>query len=189
MTVPAITVARLEPVRPFALKPLLTVASQETLRDSPKDSYKPSALRSGDSTAVSSRIELSSTLEKGNVWDGYQDDELPEKTQGKWIRNLRFQVFSLYRRLFSIVFIVNFSVLIALLAQGGDKINTKHLGQCVVANIFCAILMRQEYVVNGFFNFFTSVPRSWPIVIRRVCARVYAIGGCKYLVLLLRAPS
>jgi NAD(P)H-flavin reductase len=176
---PSLTVARAIPSGPFVFRPLST-ASQETLVVPPKGElmpYKPSGLRSGESTAANSTIDLSSSLEKGNIWDGYKEDELPEKTQGKWIRNLRFQVFSLYRRLFSIVFISNMIALIVILSQGAEKRNAKRIGQIVVANIFSGVLMRQEYIVNGFFNFFTSVPRSWPIWIRRVCARVYAIGG------------
>jgi hypothetical protein len=131
----------------------------------------------GTDTPASVSTIASSSPEKGHLWDGYLEDPMPEKTHGKWIRNLRFQVFSLYRRLFSIVFPANLAVFIATVVQGGSKLKTNHIGKIVVANIFCAILMRQDHVINGFFKVFTSVPRSWPMWIRRVCARVYAIGG------------
>ncbi|KAG5220854.1 three-domain protein [Salix suchowensis] len=119
----------------------------------------------------------SSTIEKGHevFWAGYEDDVIPEKTQGKFIRNLRHLVFSLYRRLFGIVFIVNMAILIATLVQGEP--NAMQLGQIVIGNIFCSVLMRQEHVINAFFAVFTAVPPSWPMAIRRVCARVYGIGG------------
>ncbi|KZT42672.1 nonribosomal peptide synthetase 12 [Sistotremastrum suecicum HHB10207 ss-3] len=116
-----------------------------------------------------------SVVEKGEAWKGYLDDVLPPKTQGKRVRNLRHQVFSLYRRLFGVVFLTNLGVFLATVARGHT--NAKSLGQIVVANFFCAILMRQDYVVNAFFNVFCAVPTSWPLAIRRVCARVYHIGG------------
>ncbi|EKM49537.1 uncharacterized protein PHACADRAFT_153957 [Phanerochaete carnosa HHB-10118-sp] len=116
-------------------------------------------------------------LEKqGNVWDGYEDDEIPDKTQSKIMRNLRHQVFSLYRRLFGIVFVANMAVLIATFARPG-RADAQHLGLIVVANLFCAILMRQDYVINIFFTVACAAPISWPLFIRRTCARVYHIGG------------
>ncbi|KAL0961153.1 hypothetical protein HGRIS_006125 [Hohenbuehelia grisea] len=117
----------------------------------------------------------SSTVEKGLDWEGYENDEIPEKTQSKGVRNLRHQIFTLYRRLFGVVFVANMAIFIATLARG--EYNSQQLGKIVVANLFCAILMRQDYVINAFFNVFCAVPSSWPLSIRRVCARVYHIGG------------
>ncbi|GJF00261.1 nonribosomal peptide synthetase [Phanerochaete sordida] len=112
----------------------------------------------------------------GNIWDGYEDDTIPDKTQGRLVRNLRHQVFSLYRRLFGVVFAANIAVLVATLARPGGA-DAQHLGLIVVANLFCAILMRQDYVINAFFTVACAVPISWPLFIRRTCARVYHIGG------------
>ena len=99
-------------------------------------------------------------LEKGDRlgWEGYETEVLPDKVHGHYLRNLRHQIFTLYRRLFGIVFIVNMGVLIATMAKG--NYNTKSLGIIVVANLFCAVLMRQDYVINAFFNVFCSVPAS-----------------------------
>ncbi|THH27306.1 hypothetical protein EUX98_g6881 [Antrodiella citrinella] len=108
-------------------------------------------------------------------WAGYENDALPEKTHGKVLRNVRHQILSLYRRLFGVVFIINMAILITIFVKGGA--NAQELGLIVVANLFCAILMRQDYVINAFFTVFCAVPSSWPLSIRRVCARVYHIGG------------
>ena len=108
--------------------------------------------------ATPQKSEISSAHEAGNVWDGYEDDELPKKTQGHYLRNLRHQVFSLYRRLFSVIFITNMAIFIATLAKGGA--NAQQLGLIVVANLFCAILMRQDYVINAFFTVACSVPNT-----------------------------
>ncbi len=113
------------------------------------------------SSSSSDTIEVSSSSdigEKGNLWDGYENDTLPEKTQGKLFRNLRHQVFSLYRRLFGVVFLTNMAVLIYTGCRG--LVNAPHLGLVVVSNLFCAILMRQDYVINTFFTIFCAVPSS-----------------------------
>ncbi|KAI0769002.1 hypothetical protein BD413DRAFT_614042 [Trametes elegans] len=128
-------------------------------------------------TADAQHSELS--VEKGGIsWEGYLDDDLPEKTQGHWTRNLRFQVFSLYRRLFGIVFVTNMAVFIATCVQGGVQgADAQYLGKIAIANIFVAILMRQDYVINAFFTVACAAPRSWPLWIRRILGRVYTIGG------------
>ncbi|KAH8114567.1 nonribosomal peptide synthetase 12 [Phellopilus nigrolimitatus] len=118
-----------------------------------------------------------SAVEKGHTigWEGYEDDPLPDKTQGHYMRNLRHQIFTLYRRLFGIVFVANMIIFVITIAK--DAFNAQHLGLVVVSNLFCSIALRQCYVINAFFNVFCAVPTSWPISIRRVCARVYHIGG------------
>ncbi|KAI0683557.1 hypothetical protein C8Q76DRAFT_662386 [Earliella scabrosa] len=55
--------------------------------------------------------------------------------------------------------------------------NALYLGKIAIANIFVAILMRQDYVINAFFTVACWTPRSWPLWMRRVIARVYSIGG------------
>ncbi|KAJ7095859.1 nonribosomal peptide synthetase 12 [Mycena belliarum] len=132
-----------------------------------------------DGTALSedftSSVELKdSPSSPPEVWDGYENDILPDKMEGKVLRNLRHQIFSLYRRLFGLVFVTNMCIFISILVRGA---NAERLGMITLANLFVAILMRQDYVVNAFFNVFCAVPTSWPLAIRRVCARVYHIGG------------
>ncbi|KDR82824.1 hypothetical protein GALMADRAFT_134375 [Galerina marginata CBS 339.88] len=150
--------------------------------------YQPSPKENGLDTALVPRAshpgvsvsdlgsEVSSlaAVKREYPWSGYEDDVLPSKTQGKTIRNLRHQIFTLYRRLFGVVFLTNLAVFISVLFRGA---NAQQIGTIVIANLFCSILMRQDYVINVFFNVFCSVPTSWPLAIRRVCARVYHIGG------------
>ncbi|KAJ6613276.1 nonribosomal peptide synthetase 12 [Mycena sp. CBHHK59/15] len=137
------------------------------------------SLASTKTAPMSSDNSASSVELKGDVprevWEGYEKDVLPDKLQGRIVRNLRHQVFTLYRRLFGIVFVTNMGIFLTMLVRGGT--NAQHLGQITLANLFCAILMRQDYVVNVFFNVLCAVPTSWPLAIRRVCARVYHIGG------------
>ena len=100
-------------------------------------------------------------MEKGYAlaWEGYENDELPGKEQGHYLRNLRHQIFTLYRRLFGVVFIANVATLIVTLVQ--KSYNSQTLVKIVVANLFCAVLMRQDYVINAFFNVCCAVPTSY----------------------------
>lgn len=113
-------------------------------------------------------------FEEGLYWEDYDTIELPEKEQSKWARNLRHQIFTLYRRLFSIVFIVNIAIFISFLVRGSDA---GHIATAVTANLLCSVLMRQDHVINLLFTICTAAPPSWPLSIRRVLARVYHIGG------------
>ncbi|KAK0202003.1 hypothetical protein DFS33DRAFT_1038456 [Desarmillaria ectypa] len=110
----------------------------------------------------------------GNPWDGYEDDEQPDKIQPRLVRNMRLQAFSIYRRLFSVVFITNMGIFISYAIRG---YHSQKIALVTVANIFIAILMRQELVINTLFLIFCSVPKSWPFFIRKTAARVYHLGG------------
>ncbi|KAG6809976.1 hypothetical protein H0H92_013825 [Tricholoma furcatifolium] len=125
---------------------------------------------------IEKRIEPSALEGQTSIWAGYDQDVLPPKIHSRWLRNLRFQVMDLYRRLFGIVFLVNFGIFISV-AVRFNHVSSLYIGNIVVGNIFGAILMRQDYVIDTFFVVFTSIPRSWPLAIRRVAARVYHIGG------------
>ncbi|KAK7690040.1 hypothetical protein QCA50_006685 [Cerrena zonata] len=138
-------------------------------------SVEKSSISASNASVTSSTTNVAANVEKVNVWDGYREDPIPDKTQGKIFRNVRHQIFSLYRRLFGVIFVTNMAILIAIFARGGA--NAQELGLIVVSNLFCAVLMRQDYVINAFFTVFCAVPTSWPLAIRRVCARVYHIGG------------
>lgn len=103
------------------------------------------------------KVEPSSLEDQTHMWSGYKDDDLPEKFQGRFIRNFRHQILYLYRRLFGVVFVTNLAIFIAVAVKGA---NALQIGKIVVANIFVAILMRQDYVIDAFFTVLTSVPSS-----------------------------
>lgn len=107
---------------------------------------------------LGSEVSSLSAAKPEYPWSGYQDDVIPSKNQGKTIRNLRHQIFTLYRRLFGVVFITNIAVFISVLFKGA---NAQQIATIVIANLFCAILMRQDYVINAFFNTLCAVPPSY----------------------------
>ncbi len=47
----------------------------------------------------------------------------------------------------------------------------------VVANLTVAVLIRQQYVINGLFWLATRAPTSWPLAIRWTLGKVYHFGG------------
>ena len=53
----------------------------------------------------------------------------------------------------------------------------QNMSTATAANLTVAVLMRQEYVINALFTIACAVPTSWPLFIRRNCAKVYHIGG------------
>ena len=153
----------------------------------------PEAKRLPSYTSSTSTFDEKADIEKqGPIWEGFQEDELPDKTQGKWLRNVRFQMLSLYRRLFGIVFFTNLGIFIWYCVKGA---NANQIATVVIGNLFASILMRQEYVINAFFTVACLAPKrsvstsidafdfphthdtSWPLWIRRILARVYSIGG------------
>ncbi|KXN88297.1 hypothetical protein AN958_07756 [Leucoagaricus sp. SymC.cos] len=118
---------------------------------------------------------VESSLEKAeDPWAGFQDDILPDKANGKKVRFLRHQVFTLYRKLFSVVFLVNMAIFIWLVVKGTNALEVAGI---TVANLFVSILHRQDYVINAYYWIFTRVPLSTPFWVRAAAARVYHIGG------------
>ena len=114
-------------------------------------------------TVYDDKTESSSVeVEKGGlIWEGYLEDDVPEKVHGHFLRNVRFQIFSLYRRLFGIVFVTNMAIFIAACVRGGVNTDANHLGLVTIGNLFVAILMRQAYVINAFFAVALWTPRSF----------------------------
>ncbi|CAE6374122.1 unnamed protein product, partial [Rhizoctonia solani] len=163
-------------------KPIKSSHSHSTLVDEKEDlDARSNSKQSSAETATgnlpvlaSARTEIAAE-KGGNAWDGYLDDDIPEKMEPKYVRNLRHIVFTLYRRLFGVVFIVNMSIFIYALVEGGLPAN--EIGTIVVGNICAAVLMRQDYVLNLIFNIACAVPKSWPLAIRRVAGRIYHHGG------------
>lgn len=93
----------------------------------------------------------------GNPWDGYEDQDVPQKTQSRPVRNLRLQIFTVYRRLFSVAFTINMAIFISYAVRG---YSSRKVAEVTVANLFIAVVMRQDYVINVIFYVLSSVPQS-----------------------------
>ena len=102
------------------------------------------------------------------------EDEVEILQEPKRPARLRYVVFSMYRRLFSLVFLGN------IVAFGWVMANNQGLPNFVnaaAANLLAAGLARQPLVVNTLFLVFASIPRSAPMRLRRFCTKIYCYGG------------
>ena len=86
-----------------------------------------------------------------------------------------------YNRLIALVLLVNVAFLAFGLGRGAwwtaTGVALDVIADLVLANLALAILIRQPYVINLLFELATSVPKSWPLSIRRVLGKVYHFGG------------
>jgi hypothetical protein len=126
-----------------------------------------------------SRALTDSSSSVSTFTDFRRNRPLPPKKNGRVLRNLRYTFFSIYRRLFSIVFLANLAVLTWLVVtyKGIKSIPLQIIGVAAASNITFAILVRQEWVVNSLFEFFGSCPQWVPLRIRRLVTKVYHLGG------------
>lgn len=135
-----------------------------------------------------SRTTIESTIEH----------ELPLPQYSSALRCIRWRLFSVYRRLFTIVFLCNILALtVRLIVRdiGGDDLDSSQLiseevATAVSVNLMLAILARNEHVVNVLFILSTSLPlvqprwhrwlrlgpASW-LRLRRISAKIYSYGG------------
>lgn len=87
----------------------------------------------------------------------------------------RFAVFTVYHRLFSLIFILNAIAFVIILSK-----NHRHQTNFVnaaTANILITGLARQPLVLNTIFFGISLIPRSSPLWIRRLAAKTYHYGG------------
>jgi hypothetical protein len=96
--------------------------------------------------------------------------ELPP-ARGRLARFLASSRFSHFHRLMLAMLIANIVLGFAL------ALEVTTLSQLALGNFAVAICIRQHYVVNALFWLATRVPTSWPLAIRRQCAKVYHFGG------------
>lgn len=92
---------------------------------------------------------------------------------------LRYYFFTMYRRLFSVVFIGNLATILTIFAYRRtlNNLQLSDLATATASNITVALLMRQDYVINFLFTVACSVPTWTPLLVRRNCAKVFHIGG------------
>lgn len=132
----------------------------------------------GDSEGSSaSSFSMRDEKEKAAIATGSSydmDTPVPAKLLGKRSRGLKFRVGIIYRRLFSIIGLFNIAAFIALILT---DIQRPWLSTLTAINLLLAVLMRQEFVINGLYNVFCNIPTSWPLWFRTRCAKIYHFGG------------
>ncbi|KAE8410790.1 hypothetical protein BDV36DRAFT_276671 [Aspergillus pseudocaelatus] len=86
----------------------------------------------------------------------------------------RFALLNIYRRLFTLVFCANVAVFIYVMTADRKLLA---LVNATAANLLACGLARQPLVVNAIFLIVCSIPRSAPLRLRRIAAKVYHYGG------------
>ncbi|OCK77222.1 hypothetical protein K432DRAFT_304715 [Lepidopterella palustris CBS 459.81] len=102
---------------------------------------------------------------------------LPDKHGTRVTRYLHHNFFTVYRKMFSAIFIVNLTAFIIFVAQSKGAPTLSNVKNATSANVLVCILMRQEETVNLVYEIFTCVPHWVPLVIRKKLAKVYHYGG------------
>ncbi|KAE8350578.1 hypothetical protein BDV28DRAFT_162877 [Aspergillus coremiiformis] len=92
----------------------------------------------------------------------------------KPLSSMRFILFNIYRRLFTLVFCANIAIFIAVMTADRKLLA---LVNATAANLLACGLARQPLVVNAIFLTVCSIPRSAPLRLRRIAAKVYHYGG------------
>jgi hypothetical protein len=102
----------------------------------------------------------------------------PEKLDQKPSRQFRHVIFTVYRRLFTVVIMANVIGLFFIDVRHRDNIsNIKVISSAASANLFVAVAMRQDYIINFLCEIFVATPKSTPLRIRRILTKVFEFGG------------
>jgi hypothetical protein len=167
-------------------RPLLAEGRSSTFTS--KDLYRPTKIATNfdakpeDGKQVDTSVVISSSLSEFNVSATSIAEKpvtLPLKNGFHGQRWLRHRLFILYRRFFTFVVLSNLAAACFILYRNikDDRYMLADLASATAANLCMAVLMRSEPVINLLFTVFCSVPTSWPLAIRRHCARIFHIGG------------
>lgn len=134
-------------------KPQLTVASdnEKQLLEQVLDISQPEKAHVQINTIPESSSSTNSLKEI--------DYSLPEKNGRHVLRSVRHRVFSLYRRFFTLVTIVNFATLVGIMVSPRMR-RLEYVATAIASNLTASVLFRQEYVVNLLFGIACSVPVS-----------------------------
>ncbi|KAI9928211.1 hypothetical protein ASPWEDRAFT_38988 [Aspergillus wentii DTO 134E9] len=116
-----------------------------------------------------------SYLEKEKAQPGPFDVEaqIPRRSPSRFA-SIRYTILDIYRRLFTLVFCANLAVFIYIMAKDRTLLA---LVNAAAANVLACGLARQPLVVNSIFFIACSIPRSAPLRLRRIAAKVYHYGG------------
>lgn len=103
---------------------------------------------------------------------------MPEKKYDRILRNIRWTVLSVYRRLNIIVLTANIVAMIVLATQHRLlTMSPETAATAVSVNVTVAVLIRQELVINVLFWLFGKCPQWFPLRIRCMAAKIYHLGG------------
>lgn len=141
----------------------------------------PSTSHTSDQTASQNNSQEPCELRKdtGYYSNAIQDIEAqktkgPSKLRAYW-NFLRYTALNIYRRLFTLIFLTNLTVFIAIMIT--DQSSLLAFVNATAANLTICGLMRQPLVVNTIYLVICSIPRSAPLRLRRIASKAFHLGG------------
>ncbi|KAF7335571.1 Nonribosomal peptide synthetase 12 [Mycena venus] len=139
------------------------------------DTLPPSLDSAGTSTH-------SGDVEKNAVSEAIKFDpaalELPAKRgQSSFTRWLHHIAFTYYRKIFTLIFVVNLVAFIVFVVKKDGHPLAPSLGSAASANLMVTLLFRQENFVNLAYEIAVACPHSAPFWLRRRLAKVFHYGG------------
>jgi hypothetical protein len=157
------------PNNPTPLEKVLTEINIRLSTDVGVATNLPGTLSAGYSTESLESIS-SSTVAKPVI--------LPEKRQHRLLRHVRHTFMNVYRRIFSIVFLLNIIGLGFILCRSYQTESGRLVDVATAAatNCLMAIVIRQDFIINALFKVCWSMT-FMPLKVRRLLAKIYEFGG------------
>ena len=119
-------------------------------------------------------LHYNSSFQTGGSSLGFKLLPLPDKLDSVYYFCLRYKLLTVYRRLFSIMFLFNIIAFGIILGKNQLLIGFIN---AATANLMISGLARNPLVINIIFICLCSVPRSAPLLLRQLAAKGYHYGG------------
>ncbi|KAJ9485215.1 hypothetical protein VN97_g8141 [Penicillium thymicola] len=111
----------------------------------------------------------------GNESPGVIDLEAqPTEPRRKRFAHFRYVLFTVYRRLFTVVFCANLAVFLYVMISDRQLLA---LVNATAVNLVACGLARHPMMVNAIYRVVCSIPRTAPLSMRRRCAKAAHYGG------------
>lgn len=112
----------------------------------------------------------------------YSCENVQLPPQKPWLRRIwDGPKFMHYNRLFFLMILANLGIVGYGLDTGqwwnNSGIVLENISKMILVNFTLAIVIRQHYIINLLFGIATSIPKNWPLSIRRRMGKVYHFGG------------
>jgi len=111
----------------------------------------------------------------GDVVKVLDQETLPVLGGSSLWRQVRWQLLSTYRKIFTVVFVANTVAALTLVLTLGTE--PENILTAVSINLLLSVMVRNEHFINVLFAISVSVPQSFPLWIRKRVAKVYSYGG------------
>lgn len=156
------------------------------LQEQPAGTYILSVPKIQDATAVGEKatvevalspLQYSDRIAKADYLEYLTSTyPIPEIRGRMWLHKIRYDFFTVYRRLFALVFTANL-IAIIIVASRGRRTGVGHAAIGVGSNIFACVLARHDHLINIVVSTIRFVPHSWPLAIRKRLGKIYCHAG------------